>query len=80
MVTPNSDQLWELAQLIARQHQQEIAAEIELRKRDRNARLSAKREKAQPLSEQPADAVCTKYKNLYSRNTVKREDGISGVA
>lgn len=47
VVTPNSEQLWELAQMTARQQRQEIAAEIELRRRDRNARLQSKRRKAQ---------------------------------
>ncbi len=38
-VTPNSHQLWELAQTTARQTQQESAAEVELRKRQRNERM-----------------------------------------
>jgi hypothetical protein len=77
VVTPNSDQLWELAQMVARQQQQEIAAEIELRKRDRNARLKSKR--TQPENQRP-DALSTKYKNLYSRNSVKRKDAIREIA
>jgi hypothetical protein len=44
IVTPNSHQLWELAQTTARQTQQEIAAEVELRKRQRNERLRSRRE------------------------------------
>jgi len=43
IVTPNSQTLWELAQTTARQTQQEIAAEVELRKRQRNERLRSKR-------------------------------------
>ncbi|MGA2594752.1 MAG: hypothetical protein ABSH32_33045 [Bryobacteraceae bacterium] len=39
IVTPNSHQLWELAQTAGRQMQQEIAAEVELRKRQRRERL-----------------------------------------
>lgn len=42
-VTPNSHQLWELAQTTSRQTQQEIDAEIELRKRQRNERLRSSR-------------------------------------
>jgi hypothetical protein len=73
-VTPNSERLWELGQVVAHQHQQEIAAEVELRKRDRNGRLRSKREqtnKQQQAEKQQLDAECTRYKNLYSRNTVK---------
>ena len=44
IVTPNSHQLWELAQTTARQTQQEIGAEVELRKRQRNERLRSRRE------------------------------------
>jgi hypothetical protein len=43
IVTPNSNELWELAQTTARQTQQEIAAEIELRRRERNKRLRSSR-------------------------------------
>ncbi len=43
IVTPNSDCLWELAQTAAEQTKQEIAAEVELRKRQRNERLRSKR-------------------------------------
>ena len=39
IVTPNSRELWELAQTTARQTKQEIAAEVELRRRQRNERL-----------------------------------------
>jgi hypothetical protein len=63
--------------------QQEIAAEIDLRQRDRNARLQSKRRKAQKqqeAKEQQPGAVSTKYKNLYSRNTVKRKDAIREIA
>jgi hypothetical protein len=42
-VTPNSQALWELAQTTARQTQQEIDAEIELRKRQRAERLRSSR-------------------------------------
>jgi hypothetical protein len=42
-VTPTSQELWEFAQMAARQMQQEIDAEIELRKRQRNDRLASKR-------------------------------------
>ena len=42
-VTPNSQELWEFAQAFARQTQQEIDAEIELRRRQRNERLASKR-------------------------------------
>ena len=38
-LTPNSDTLWELAQAVARQMQQEIAAEVELRARNRSGRI-----------------------------------------
>jgi hypothetical protein len=78
VVTPNSQQLWELAQMVAHHMQQEIAAEIGLRKRDRNARLQSKRN--QEREKQPPGAVSTKYKNLYSRNSVQRKDGIPGIA
>jgi hypothetical protein len=78
VITPNSQQLWELAQMTARQQQQEIAAEIELRRRDRNARLQSKRK--QKAETQKPDAVCTKYKSLYSRNSVKRKDAIPQIA
>lgn len=43
VVTPNSDELWELANTTARQTQQEIAAEVELRRRQRNERLRSSR-------------------------------------
>jgi hypothetical protein len=43
IVTPNSDQLWELAQAVARQTREEIAAEVELRRRQRNERLRSSR-------------------------------------
>jgi hypothetical protein len=49
LVTPNSPDLWELAQTAARQAQKEIAAEVELRRRQRNERLRKSREK-QPSS------------------------------
>ena len=42
-LTPCSDKLWELAQEVARQNKQEIAAEVELRKRKRNERVRALR-------------------------------------
>ena len=43
LVTPNSHELWELAQATARQTQQEIAAEVELRRRQRVERLHSRR-------------------------------------
>lgn len=43
IVTPNSGQLWELAQTVSRQTRQEIAAEKELRRRQRNERLRSSR-------------------------------------
>jgi hypothetical protein len=42
-VAPDSHELWELAQALAHQTQQEIDAEIELRRRQRNERLASKR-------------------------------------
>ena len=45
-VTPNSQALWELAQTAARQTQQEAAAEVELRRQQRNERLQERRQKA----------------------------------
>jgi hypothetical protein len=42
-VTPNSHELWELTQTVFSQMQQEVAAEIELRKRQRHARLLKRR-------------------------------------
>jgi hypothetical protein len=38
-LTPHSDDLWELAQAAALQTQQEIAAEVELRERERKERI-----------------------------------------
>jgi hypothetical protein len=43
IVTPNSRELWELAQTRARQTQQEIAVEVELRRRQRTERLRSSR-------------------------------------
>jgi hypothetical protein len=43
IVTPNSRELWDLAQTTARQTQQEIAAEVELRRRQRAERLRSSR-------------------------------------
>ena len=62
--------------MIAQQQRQEIVAEIELRKRDRNAWLRTKTERAEPA----AGAVGTKYKDLYSTNTVKRKGAIREIA
>jgi hypothetical protein len=45
LVTPNSNALWELAQTVSRQTQQEIATEIELRRRQRNERMHERRGK-----------------------------------
>jgi hypothetical protein len=45
IVTPNSEQLRELAHTVARQTQEEMAAEVELRKRQRNERLRSSRAK-----------------------------------
>ena len=45
VVTPNSDALFELANAVARQTQQAVDAEIELRRHQRNDRLRLRREK-----------------------------------
>jgi hypothetical protein len=75
-VTPNSQLLFELAQAFVLQMRQEIAIEVELRKRQRSERLRSNRTNG----ESDPGGVCTKYKTLYSRNSVEREDGISGIA
>lgn len=75
-VTPNSDELWELAQAVAAQMKEEIAAERELR-----ARL--KKEKVLSSKEQTKDAgaaACTKYKTVYSTDSANQKDAIPGVA
>jgi len=63
-VTPNSDILVELAHSVAHK-MQEIEAEIELRRRQRKERLQLRR--GSQIERRPH---CTKYKHLYSRNTV----------
>lgn len=71
-VTPNSDHLWELAQAFASQSKAEIAVERELRNRQRKERIRS-------LKETPkggGDAACTKYKTLYSTDSVNQKDAI----
>jgi hypothetical protein len=77
VVAPNSQELWELAQTTARQTQQEIAAEVELRRRQRNERL---RSSKGTNRQQAATSAAVLSMNLYSPNTVERQDGIPGIA
>jgi hypothetical protein len=75
-MTPDSDQLWELAQAFAKQTQMEIAAEKELRARLRKEKIrSFKGEK-----QGPGGAACTKYKSLYSTNSVNKKNATPRIA
>ena len=73
-ITPNSDELWELCQVVARQTQEEIAAEKELRARLKKERIHLLRGKRSRRRQ------CTKYKSLYSTHSAHQKSTIPGIA
>jgi hypothetical protein len=76
VVKPFSHDLWELAHAAAAQQRAEIAAERELRGRQRKERIRSFKKQAE--AEGGADS--TKYKSLYPANSVDQKHGIGRIA